>query len=333
MAASSILRAMAVILAVAICGNVSLHAYERYSQNDDATWCRACHGDFRADNYVSLSDGQPWGNLHEVHRSTMLSGDCDACHIGSSRLPVYLDQSDGGVGLEPKSCVGCHGANPSPGNPSTGLWGAGLRAHHANAGVSTCVTCHSGDPTPPAENVLPSYYFSPDPAHPSKPTDPCNPAPGFPEHYAAGVIGLDNDGDLVYDEVDPNCGVPPTATPTRTPTHTPTPTATRTPTATPTGPPTFTPTSTPTPTATGTPPPPTFTPTRTATPTVTPTPTPDPDLLFGDGFESGDISAWSGGVKAVSGGAGGGPRSTLAPLVDRARVLAIAAGALVSSLP
>jgi hypothetical protein len=26
---------------------------------------------------------------------------------------------------------------------------------------------------------------------------------------------------------------------------------------------------------------------------VTPTPTPDPDLLFGDGFETGDISAWS----------------------------------------
>jgi hypothetical protein len=311
MAAESMRRTAAVILGVAIAGTVTVHAYERYSQNDDATWCRACHGDFRASNYVSLVDGQPWGNLHDVHRFTMLSGDCDTCH-GNDDLPVYLDQSNGGDGLEPKSCVGCHGANPSPGQPSTGLWGAGLRAHHANAGVSTCVTCHSGDPTPPAENVLPSYYFSPDPAHPSKPTDSCNPAPGFPEHYAGSVIGLDNDGDLLYDETDPNCSVPPTATPTRTPTRTPTPTPTRTPTrtptatpsATPTGPPTFTPTPTPTPTATGTPPPPTFTPTRTATPTVTPTPTitptptPDPNLLFGDGFETGDTSAWS----ATSGG-------------------------------
>jgi hypothetical protein len=143
------------------------------------------------------------------------------------------------------------------------------------------VTCHSGDPAPPAENVDPSYYFSPDPSHPNKPTDPCNPAPGFPEHFAASIIGLDNDGDLLYDEADPACAASPTPTPTRTPTGTP-------------PPPTNTPTPTPTPTATGTPPPPTFTPTRTATPTVTPTPTPDPDLLFRDGFESGDTSAWSG---------------------------------------
>jgi hypothetical protein len=91
--------AAAALLAVAITGVNAVHGYERYSQNDDATWCRACHGDFRADNYVSLSDGQPWGNLHEVHRSTMLSGDCDTCHIGSSRLPVYLDQSTGGDGM------------------------------------------------------------------------------------------------------------------------------------------------------------------------------------------------------------------------------------------
>ena len=277
-------RIAAVALGIAIAGGLCVHAYERYSQNDNATWCRECHGDFRASNYVSLSDGQPWGNLHEVHRSTMLSGDCDTCHSGSSYSTVSLDQSNGGDGLEPKSCVGCHGANPSPGNPSNGLWGAGLRAHHANAGVGpdsngfTCVTCHSNDPTPPAENVLPSYYFSPDPSHPSKPTDPCNPAPGFPEHFAASTIGLDNDGDLLYDEADPSCAVPPTATPTRTPT------------ATPTGPP---PTPTPTPTPTGTPPPPTSTPTRTPTPTVTPTPTPNPNLLFMDGFESGDTSAWT----------------------------------------
>ena len=36
----------------------------------------------------------------------------------------------------------------------------------------------------------------------------------------------------------------------------------------------------------------------TLTPTITPTPTPDPDLLFMDGFETGDTSAWS----ATSGG-------------------------------
>jgi hypothetical protein len=51
-----------------------------------------------------------------------------------------------------------------------------------------------------------------------------------------------------------------------------------------------------------------------------------------DGFESGDISAWSGGVKVASAGAGGERRSALTPLADRAGVLAIAAGALVSGL-
>jgi hypothetical protein len=53
--------------------------------------------------------------------------------------------------------------------------------------------------------------------------------------------------------------MPPTKTPTATPTHTPTPTPTATPTLTPTY-----------------------------------TPTPKPEVIFADGFESGNFSAWSG---------------------------------------
>ena len=91
-----------------------------------------------------------------------------------------------------------------------------------------------------------------------------------------------------------------TPTPTQTPTSTPTPTdAPVTSTSTPT--PTQTPTSTPTPTdapvtSTSTPTPtqaPTSTPTPTgvpATPTSTPTPAP---VVFQDGFESGNLSAWT----------------------------------------
>ncbi len=74
--------------------------------------------------------------------------------------------------------------------------------------------------------------------------------------------------------------------PTPTPTYTPTPTDTPTLTPTPTDTPTPTPTATHTPTDT-----PTHTPT--ATPSPTPTLTPIPDLIFADGFESGDLSAWS----------------------------------------
>ncbi len=74
-------------------------AYDRWSQNDDATYCGACHGDFRASSYVSPSGGLLWGNLHNIHRFTMLSGDCDACH-GNNEFPVYLASSQGGRGLE-----------------------------------------------------------------------------------------------------------------------------------------------------------------------------------------------------------------------------------------
>ena len=65
--------------------------------------------------------------------------------------------------------------------------------------------CHDDDPTPPAESVLPAYYFTPDINHPDKPTDPCNPSPGFPEDFAGLTTGLDNDGDGAYDEADSDC--------------------------------------------------------------------------------------------------------------------------------
>ena len=91
--------------------------------------------------------------------------------------------------------------------------------------------------------------------------------------------------------------LPPTETPTPLPpTDTPTPTATPTEGPSPTPlPPTETPTATPTlapPTET---PIPTETPTPTATsiPTETPPPPPGPQILFSDGFESGDFNAWS----------------------------------------
>jgi hypothetical protein len=93
-----------------------------------------------------------------------------------------------------------------------------------------------------------------------------------------------------------NTPVPPTNTPTTTPTFTPTRSPTTTPTLTPTPTTTNTPTITPTPT----PVPPTLTPT--STPTATPVPptntptrtsTPRPDPIFADGFESGNLSAWS----------------------------------------
>jgi hypothetical protein len=185
------------------------NAYQTYSQSRDDTNCQLCHGAFRDSPYISNSDGQDWGDdLHDIHRNVMLEGDCDTCHSGG-KFPVDLDSSDGGDGLLAISCVGCHGRNEDIGNDSesTGR-AAGLRQHHSSTGTTLCMGCHSdansANYTPVGEDVPPSYYFTPDAAHPDKPTDPCN--TNGEEDYAGIAEGLDNDGEDIYDTNDPDCG-------------------------------------------------------------------------------------------------------------------------------
>jgi|GEM_PF-2204715 len=187
-------------------------AYSQYSENDDATNCRMCHGDFRADNYISTVDGQDWGDLHNLHRNVMLSGDCNACHSSGPRFPVRISESVGGAGLDPISCMGCHGRDEDnvAGNPSSPDGrGAGLRQHHVNAGVTICQNCHQdanpANYTPVGEEILPPYYADPGTGHLSMPTGPCNDDGN--EDFAGAPIGLDNDGDLLYDADDPDCSI------------------------------------------------------------------------------------------------------------------------------
>lgn len=184
------------------------NAYQNYSTNGTTGNCAGCHGDFTATPYISLVDGANWGNsLHNIHRSNMLASDCDTCHSSGSRSPVSLSSSVGGTGLAPLSCLGCHGRTETGGS----VTGAGLRQHHWTSGVTTCGTagCHSdANPaayTPVGENVLPPYYAAPipDANHPNKPTDSCNPA--GEEDFAGTSIGLDNDGDGLFDLNDNDC--------------------------------------------------------------------------------------------------------------------------------
>lgn len=207
---STFVFAMICILAVMV--PVTVSAYTQYTVNDDATNCGACHGDFRANSYTSLSDGEPWGNLHNLHRSTILSGDCDACHLAAGRFPVPLDESAGGDGLAAIGCMGCHGRDEDnvASNPSFPFGrGAGLRQHHTNAGVNACMGCHDdADPasyTPVGEETLPPYYASPGNGHDMIPTGPCN--EDGSEDFAGAATGLDNDGDGIYDTDDPGCGI------------------------------------------------------------------------------------------------------------------------------
>lgn len=187
-------------------------AYQYY--DDPATGmpgCTDCHGDFGASLYTSLADGMDWAaSLHIVHRFTMLSSECNACHSGGSRTPVIINLSTGGNGLAAISCMGCHGRaeDDSATNPSDlpGA-GAGLRQHHFRAGEVVCVDCHAdSDPAAFAvvgEEVLPPYYAMPGTGHPAIPDDSCNPAGG--EDFAASMDGLDNDGDGIYDMMDFDC--------------------------------------------------------------------------------------------------------------------------------
>lgn len=194
----------------------SSSAYTQYSQNGgDATNCGTCHGDFRATSYVSLVDGQNWGNLHNLHRNTMMNGDCDVCH-GSGEFPVILDASNGGTGLSPIGCVGCHGRAEDnvAGNPEVGAgrsgYGAGLRQHHQTAGATVCSDCHldaiPAGYTPAGENTPPPYYADPGTNHPAMPTESCN--SNGSENFAGLAQGLDNDGDDFFDASDTDCVSP-----------------------------------------------------------------------------------------------------------------------------
>jgi len=190
-------------------------AYDQYSANRDDTNCRKCHGDFRSTGYVSKVDGQTWANsLHNAHRTTMLSSDCEVCHF-TARFPVYLGKATGGTGAyqgEKFSCSGCHGraadGSGSPTIPSEGF-GAGLRQRHFRGGVTECVNCHfDSDPattTVARENVLPPYYDNRDASHSAQPNDPCNPSPAFVENVEGSTLGLDNDGNGAFDMNDSAC--------------------------------------------------------------------------------------------------------------------------------
>lgn len=202
-------RVSLVALLVLVIWAVRSEAYETYSQNRDATNCGACHGDFRATGYVSRHNETPWGtDLMSAHEN-MVSFECLACHQSiSPAFPVSTDTSAGGGGLSPTGCVGCHGREQDAGhdNISAGR-GAGLRQRHFRA-LGVCADCHrDADPAnyvPVGENIAPANYFTPDTAHPDKPTDPCN-ANGSESKF--GPVGLDNDGNGLYDLDDPACQV------------------------------------------------------------------------------------------------------------------------------
>lgn len=189
---------------ILICCAGLMISYDQYSINVDATNCRACHGDIAAKVYISPK-GENWGkNLHEYLANVVTGGDCFTCHRTTGNFPVRTMFSAGGSGLPPISCLGCHGRNEGV----SGITATGLRQHMFRSGQTICGNCHvDADPNsgiiPVGETTFPAYYGSP--SHPAMPTNPCNPPPGYNENFSPITLGLDNDGDLVYDMLDSEC--------------------------------------------------------------------------------------------------------------------------------
>ena len=162
--------------------------YEKYNEG-----CDNCHGEFYGSGPYESPKGNTWEkSLHQVHRSDFYMGtSCDHCHWNGPGK--YTNFSHGVAGQEGFGCAGCHGELIA-GVPKS--WG--LRKHHAGAGVQVCKACHiDGDPTP--ENVLPPNY-----GFYTEASSTCN-VGGVGEDFSGDGQGLDNDGDGLYDELDPDC--------------------------------------------------------------------------------------------------------------------------------
>lgn len=161
--------------------------------------CQTCHGAF-TDGTSPKGTVFPQNSKHEMHRgASYMNTDCDLCHTTGDDHNPYTYSSNGTSNNPGLGCIGCHGRDYGG---AIGNSGAGLRAHHAAHGVTLCGMCHFDDPTPLPENVSPPYYGTAD----TNVADPCNQGPQYQENWSVGdVIGLDNDGDDVYDGNEPAC--------------------------------------------------------------------------------------------------------------------------------
>ena len=170
-------------------------AYETHNNinEDNDGHCSSinCHPGFKGDNDTSH-------RLHTGGDSPMIT-DCDLCHMDSDEDNTLMLWSayDSNKGY---GCTGCHGRDYGEaiernyadfliaGKSKASGWG--LRRVHALKGVPKCLFCHA-DKEPLPENINPPYYL--DPNAEVNLTNSCQ-------------DGLDNDGDGLYDHVDPDCG-------------------------------------------------------------------------------------------------------------------------------
>jgi hypothetical protein len=125
-----------------------------------------------------------------MHRNAAnMATACNLCHTGdsSTRVPTFIKTSNGTANNPGIGCSGCHVAS-------------GLQLHHINNGVSECLDCHALEAAP-AETVKPPYYGTVD----TKAKNPGNTVltANTNENWSVGdFLGLDNDGNTLYDLAD-----------------------------------------------------------------------------------------------------------------------------------
>lgn len=165
---------------------ISGFAFERYNDG-----CNDCHGGFGDDTSPKgtlFSNTANKNNKHDMHESVM-GTDCDLCHSSGPRADPFTGTSAGKGTTPGLGCAGCH-------------MELGLRAHHVANGIE----CHGNEGPPPDEgDEMPVYYGS---AY-TLADNPCNDvlASNTNENWTVGdFLGLDNDGDNLYDLADYSCG-------------------------------------------------------------------------------------------------------------------------------
>ena len=186
----SLAAALLVGAALLVCARPSL-AFERYYNPVTLDRnCSECHGSF-TDSTSPQHTVFPSNDKHEMHRASSNMGTaCNLCHRSDDDRNPFIGSSTGTANNQGLGCTGCHVA-------------AGLRAHHAVNGITVCADCHAPE-TPVLENVNPPYYGTTD----TKAKNAANLVlvAKTNENWSVGdFLGLDNDGNNLYDAADLAC--------------------------------------------------------------------------------------------------------------------------------
>ncbi len=176
-------------------------AYERYYDPNDPLEsgnCKSCHPQF-----------DQRGPLHDLHvGSGKFTSTCDVCHVVRGDNPQTSKKGVPGY----YGCASCHGRDYGRQTPTGDpvMEAFGLRWRHVfQQDVPICATCHDLDTEPLPESVKPPIYGTVSAFILNSSCNVNNVEDGDESWKTPNpepeTLGLDNDGDGLYDGADPDC--------------------------------------------------------------------------------------------------------------------------------